>query len=115
MSESCFEREARLTREPQRGEQEVSAFGKLQLQKLAENAFKGSWKGQPLLVSLERLRGELRELEIEVRDRATALRYGTESEEWLRANAERIGREAADVGNYAMVLADTAGALEEGR
>lgn len=103
---------------PRRLEPEVGAFAGLMLDVLGgeRNADKGDPRtgGTHAMVYLSRLRTEVHELDQEVMDLVVAERYGTEDEEWMGRCRERIGREAADVGAYAMFLALLAGALPEG-
>lgn len=98
-----------------RGTGEVSAFALLMHDKLRENAHKGGWGDVSVSEVLERLREEMEELELEAGDLIVAERYGTDDAEWLANKRRMLAREAADVGNYLMILCDVAGALEEGR
>lgn len=82
---------------------QVAAFALLMEAKLRENDHKGHWKDEALGYLLGRLEEERRELDVAV-------------ERWrtYRGRAEdriNVGREAADVANFAMMLADSCGAL----
>jgi hypothetical protein len=87
---------------------EVAAFALLMEAKLRENDHKGGWHGEDTEGLLRRLREETDELE-------TAMKRGPGTE-WpygARQKPQRtlIGREAADVANFAMMLADVCGAI----
>lgn len=79
--------------------------------KLLENEHKGDWKHEPFTFLLNRMEEELQELRDAVME---SLMEAIE-----RANGEftdeertRIIREAADVANFAMMIADNTGGLE---
>ena len=81
-----------------RPRREVAAFARLMERELRANDHKGGWKAWQTVSALVRLREETDEL-------ATAL---------LRNESPSvIGEEAADIANFAMMIADMAGALRE--
>lgn len=75
---------------------EVAAFALLMGAKLRENDHKGGWKGNTSGELWERLREEA----VELAEVLGAL-----------GPAANVGREAADVANFAMMIADVCGAL----
>lgn len=75
----------------------VRLFGLAQEEKLAANDHKGSWRMFSLAHLFTLLRGEVRELEEEVFA--------------AKKDPVKIRREAADVANFAMMIADNAGGL----
>ncbi len=75
---------------------EVAAFALLMEKKLRENDHKGGWKDCDRPYLLRRLGQESRELQDAVLGHAPLI----------------VGDEAADVANFAMMLADVAGALD---
>lgn len=77
---------------------EVRAFALLMEQKLRENDYKGGWGECELPWLLGRLRQEVDEL-------------GAVAQARPPMGPEQVGREAADVGNFAMMIADVCGAL----
>jgi hypothetical protein len=91
---------------------EVAAFAQLMEAKLRENDHKGGWQHDGTDALLKRLREE-----------ADELQYVTEtSGAWCSApprsvlNTEeriRVAREAADVANFAMMIADVCGGLAD--
>lgn len=87
---------------------EVEAFADLMEAQLRANDHKPGWKGEPVWPLIERLHEEATELheEVDVGDNVG-------SSEWI----SRVGAEAADVANFAMMIADVCGALaaSEGR
>ena len=87
---------------------QVRAFAEAMEAKLRKNDHKGGWEVEAFGYLLKRLRQETGELERRLK------RYGkwrllTTGE--LRALEVEIGREAADVANFAMMIADNCGAL----
>ncbi|MGO1303645.1 MAG: hypothetical protein ACTMKV_02550 [Sphingomonas parapaucimobilis] len=76
---------------------EVAAFAALMEQQLRANDHKGGWKNDTSFALWSRLLQEAIEL-----NEARATR---------NPDSERIGREAADVANFAMMVADVMGAL----
>lgn len=81
---------------------EVRAFADLMEAKLRANDHKPGWKGEDWWPLLYRLREETLELQEE-------LAPGSRTD--LLAWSARVGREAADVANFAMMIADVCGAL----
>ncbi len=76
---------------------EVIAFACAMEQELQENEHKGSWKNDNIFSLLERLREETDELEL-------ALKLGE--------SPVVITQEAADVANFAMMIADRIGGIK---
>lgn len=74
---------------------EVAKFAELMEEKLAENDHKGHWSEAPWDYHVERLQQEVEELH----------------DALIQGNPRLIAEEAADVGNFAMFLADVAGGL----
>ncbi|MCY1649110.1 3'-5' exoribonuclease [Caulobacter sp. SL161] len=81
---------------------EVVAFADLMEQQLRANDHKGGWKGDTSDALYQRLLEEAEEL-----SQALAWRSALFGD----ADPDRIGREAADVANFAMMIADASGAL----
>jgi len=81
---------------------EVLAFAHLMEQQLRANDHKGGWDEDHPRALLSRLREETDELDAEV-----PVRYV----DVIGACRERIAKEAADVANFAMMIADVCGAL----
>ena len=81
---------------------EVRAFADLMEAKLKANDHKSGWKSEMVWPLIERLREETDELHIEVDAGERA-----DSDDWRK----RVGNEAADVANFAMMIADVCGAL----
>lgn len=71
---------------------EVARFAQLMERRLRANDHKGGWRGDTPHALLRRLREETDEL-------------------YLAITAEDVGNEAADVANFAMMIADVCGAL----
>ena len=83
---------------------EVRAFADLMEQQLRANDHKGGWKDCKPLELWRRIGEESHELFLEIwRDRSI--------EDPVPADPGRVGREAADVANFAMMIADVCGAL----
>jgi hypothetical protein len=97
---------------------EVAAFAQLMEAKLRENDHKGHWRGCTTAYLSRRCGNELEELRAMIK----------RANDWVRENtfpsgrgplisdstfAPEIGREAADVANFAMMLADVCGALHD--
>jgi len=82
---------------------EVLAFAHLMETKLRENDHKGGWQNDGVSTLLRRLREETDEVLAAIRDTSSKL------------DPSRVGREAADVANFAMMIADNVGALTEAR
>ncbi len=80
---------------------EVLAFASLMEKKLRENDHKGGWQGEDKEYLLRRLTEEMGELE------RAATAFVTPSRGWR----DIVGSEAADVANFAMMIADNCGAL----
>ena len=78
---------------------EVRAFADAMEERLAANDHKPGWIGDSPHALLARLREEATELQVVLNSSATPGR-------------ETILREAADVANFAMMIADVCGALE---
>jgi hypothetical protein len=93
-----------------RGEPETALFREAMLEKLGENGHKKHWRDEPVEDHLNGIEEELHELEMDVIWLRMAERKadGPKAEE-LRAN---VRREAADIANRAMFVADSLGALE---
>lgn len=86
----------------------VAAFAQTMEQKLCDNDHKGGWHDDGEQALLKRLREETDELEAALRrGPGTGVPFGERS---AKAVAN-IGREAADVANFAMMLADVCGAI----
>lgn len=93
---------ASVEAEPVAWRPEVIAFATLMEQQLRENDWKGGWRGVPEYELLGRLKEETEELCDALTRRATLT-----GERLI----ENVGREAADVANFAMMIADVCGAL----
>jgi NTP pyrophosphatase (non-canonical NTP hydrolase) len=85
---------------------EVRQFGKLMERKLAANEHKGGWDDEEPEWLLRRLREETKELAALIRDVAAISPAAVQGEV-----VAKIGREAADVANFAMMIADRFDAL----
>lgn len=90
-----------------RGEREVKKFAEAMIEKLnePEKIAKGDWKKCKFEYLINRLRQEVEELEREL-----YRPIGCYPNSFVHAN--EIKKEAADVANFAMFIADRAGALE---
>lgn len=80
-------------------ENTVAAFTGLMLKKLRENDHKTHWKNEGVVDLFEMLDGEVRELEVELTSD--------------RTSPVKISRECADIGNFALMIADVMGGLDE--
>lgn len=89
---------------------EVRAFADLMEAQLRANDHKPGWKNDNDLDLFERLGEESAELLSALHRHAKRLSWG---DGWVMETdtEERIGREAADVANFAMMIADVCGAL----
>lgn len=92
---------------------EVAAFALLMERKLRENDHKGGWQSESTAYLSRRCGNELKELR-----EALAALHRDRMRGWPPIDASKrakliatIGREAADVANFAMMLADVSGAL----
>jgi len=83
---------------------EVKAFAVLMERQLRANDWKGGWDQEHPRSMLRRLREETDELDAEVPVRFTPVAI---------AHRMRIGKEAADIGNFAMMVADLCRSLPE--
>jgi hypothetical protein len=75
--------------------EEVRRFAQMMELKLKANDHKGGWQNCSPLFLLGRLKEETAELEQEIR-------------KWFLADKEQIIKEAVDVANFAMMIADLA-------
>ncbi len=95
---------------------EVKAFARLMEAKLRANEHKGSWKQEMPVYLIHRLQEEVMELASigEGTLDACVLRHNERPHDPLHRTIPSIsvGYEAADVGNFAMMLADVCGALK---
>lgn len=82
---------------------QVRAFADLMEAQLRANDHKGGWENEDPLDLMDRLYEEAQELFDE-------LPAATATTDW----SARVGREAADVSNFAMMIADVCGALPKG-
>ncbi len=82
---------------------EVRAFARLMEQQLRANDHKPGWKDDNPMALLDRADEELNELHV-------ALIHAFVD---MKGNRERVGREAADVANFALMIADVCGCLGE--
>ena len=89
---------------------EVRAFADLMEAKLRENDHKAGWKGEDASDLFPRIAEEADELWRAMVRHSKRLSWG---DAWVMETdtVERIGREAADVANFAMMIADVCGAL----
>ena len=92
---------------------EVAAFAQLMEAKLRENDCKGGWKDEQTSYLSRRCGNELEELRAAIQRQRKEWMTGfppvsAEKREALRVD---VGREAADVANFAMMIADVCGAL----
>lgn len=90
----------------------LHAFQGVMWEKLHANQHKGGWQEDLPARLLERLRGELKELETALIEYCVLdLTLKDEKSEELRRAAEHVTKEAADVANFAMMIADNVGGL----
>lgn len=82
---------------------EVQRFAELMEQVLRENDHKGGWKGMTKDELLYRLGGETQELDWEL----------AVTPDGFPGGPQKIAKEAADVANFAMFIADNFGGLME--
>lgn len=75
----------------------VIAFAEIMEEKLAKNEHKGTWRNDSMITLLQRLYDEAQELSDEI----THTLHGA-------GDFNRLAREAADVANFAMMIADVA-------
>lgn len=80
--------------------QEVWLFAAAMEKRLQANDHKGGWREEPVEFLFRRLKDEVRELELELRA-------------YEPINRRRVLHEAADVANFAMMIADVCQALKE--
>ncbi len=83
----------------------VLEFGKLMEEKLARNRHKGNregWINDDPMALLRRLRDETEELADEMDDYMQQIEHGRT----FKVQAERVAEEAADIANFAMMIAD---------
>ena len=91
----------------------LRAFSLHMLRKMQENRHKGGWKGDLPRRLLARLREEVEELEGAVSRWEAA--PGIERTEEVAVLAEQVAREAADVANFSLFVADVCGGLAKAR
>ena len=93
---------------------EVRAFAHLMEAQLRANDWKGGWKNEDASDLFPRISEEADELWQAMVRHNKRLSWG---DAWVMETdtAERIGREAADVANFAMMIADVCGALAAGQ
>jgi hypothetical protein len=90
---------------------EVAAFADLMEAQLRANDHKPGWKGESAGADLlPRLHEEADELREALRLWAAQVAWGSAAL-YLPQNIAKVGREAADVANFAMMIADVCGAL----
>lgn len=88
---------------------EVRNFADLMEAQLRANDHKPGWKNDPAMDLIPRLREEAVELEEATNRHAKRIGWG---DHWLGEDTSvRVGKEAADVANFAMMIADVCGAL----
>jgi len=86
----------------------VARFALLMEQKLRENDHKGGWDGDYPDALMERLRQEADELDRVLRRGDNPI---TSPAGWSDSDCAEVAREAADVANFAMMIADVCGGL----
>jgi hypothetical protein len=90
----------------------VAAFAQLMERALRDNDDKGGWSDCPYDYLLRRLGEET----VELAETVESVRWATPMEDRgdvpIFRKVLALGREAADVANFAMMIADNAGALE---
>lgn len=89
---------------------EVQAFAILMEEKLRRNDSKGGWKNTPYHWLLGRVREEINELEAAMQNLVAANDMGTCED--IRDCRAKAAREAADIANFAMMIADNLGGLK---
>ena len=89
----------------------VRRFAEAMERELRANDHKDGWDFEPPLVLLVRLREETRELARELRKRDVMYSWDAR----VDAMSARIAAEAADVANFAMMIADVCGGLSAQR
>ena len=105
----CRALESASPAEPSGWRPEVRAFADLMEAQLRANDHKPGWKNDSDLDLFERLGEESAELLAALHRHAKRLSWG---DDWVMEDtAPRVGREAADVANFAMMIADVVGAL----
>ena len=95
--------------------QEVQAFAILMEKKLRENDHKSGWKENHPIDLIVRLREETEEIfAFGISLRSAQLRHNEcrWAPQQKSSQADEIGKECADVGNFAMMIADVCGALK---
>lgn len=90
---------------------EVLAFAQAMEAKLRENDHKGGWKNDDPRALLRRLREETDELDPAVTAYEARRRERPGDDDHVAEASRRVLREAADVANFAMMIADVCGAL----
>lgn len=85
----------------------LHSFQGVMFEKLAANRHKGGWSQDTIARLLERLEGELVELRQALDTWSKAPPVTSKEEEAAR----KVAREAADVANFAMMIADNVGGL----
>lgn len=94
---------------------EVKMFAEIMEQQLAANDHKGHWGGcrpEWLLARLTEEAGELAQALLQ-RDDAIRLMNTAQRGTLNPKHAERIAKEAADVANFALMIADVCGGVKE--
>lgn len=112
--------QAALPKMPKTQREKVAAFGEAMRAELDANSHKRGWMSCTTVYLMRRLRNETKGLaEVLRRVRRTGMRVrheGTSRVEVMRLSPEarrEILSEAADVANFAMMIADVCGALED--
>ena len=85
-------------------------FQQVMLEKLEKNKHKGGWRGDKWQNLYLRLDQEEDEMYAELVQLDTYIR-GSMPEHVIREQARKVAREAADVANFAMMIADVCGGL----
>jgi len=86
-------------------------FNGVMIEKLVKNKHKGGWQRDDMFALEERMDQEGGELYKEILELDRLRRAGADSAK-LKEQAKRVAREAADVANFAMMIADVSGGLE---
>lgn len=92
---------------------EVAAFADAMETKLRANEHKGGWKYMHPHDLLDRLREETRELKIAADIACVRMAERPDLPDHARVYVDRVRGEAADVANFAMMIADVCGALRK--